>query len=139
MRSDPEAIIAGLYAAWSMQDVEATLAYCSDDIVYFVHQPDGANWIGGEISGKPAVRAYLQMLRDTWEFLLLTPGPFDIRGGEVREYLQFRSRHRATGQVMEGHKRHIWQIIDGRITRCEEFQDAAVVAAFLRMVSAPTH
>ncbi len=136
MRSDPEAVVSGLYAAWSLQDIEAVLAYCSNDIVYAVHQHSGVSGLGGDMTGKNAVRAYLKAVCEVWEFIDMMPGSFDVRGDEIHEYMRFHARHRPSGQELIGRKRHVWLVLDGRVARCDEYQDAASLDAFMRMVGA---
>ena len=130
MRADPEAVIEGLFAAWRLADIEATLSYCSDDIVYQLHVPDSVARFNGELVGKAAVRQYLSEVAAKWDFLILEPGPMQIDGGIVREVTEFKSRLRATGDIIESHKRHIWHVEHGLVTRCEEFQDSQLLRAF---------
>lgn len=131
VRSDPEAVIEGLYAALRLADVEATLAYCADHMVYVVHVPSGRSISGGEIAGKGAIRSYLNAVVAAWEFLLIEPGPMQVEGGVVREVTSFRARLRARGDVLDSQKRHVWLVENGHVTRCEEFQDAKLMEAFL--------
>lgn len=140
MRGDPEAVVAGLYAACQLEDIEAMLAYCHDDIHYSVYQPNGISGLGGEIVGKNVLRRYLRAVFETWEFVEVMHGSLRIEGGTagatVRETSRFHVLHRATGLPLEGRKRHVWHVDGGRIARCEEFQDASQIDAFLRMVGA---
>lgn len=133
MRSDPEAVVEGLYAALRLTDVEATLAYCADHMVYVLHGPSGRSRYGGEIVGKAAVRSYLNAVVKAWEFLLIEPGPFRVEGGVIREVTRFRSRFRVTGDILESQKRHVWMVEKGMVTRCDEYQDAKLMKAFLEM------
>jgi ketosteroid isomerase-like protein len=133
MGGDIASVVDGLYAAWSLQDIDATLAYCADDICYNVISANGISGLGAEIAGKSAVRSYLLAMAAVWEFIELIPGPYVIDGNEVREYGTYLCRHRATGEFLETRKRHVWQVENGRITRCTEYQDAFHLDAFLRM------
>ena len=135
MRSGPEATIEALFAAWRLADIETTLAYCSDAIVYELHLPDSKLRYAGEITGKEAVGRYLRDVVATWEFLQLEPGPMHVEGGLVREVTQFKSRVRTTGDILEGRKRHIWHVEFGLVTRCEEFQDTPMLRAFLGLTA----
>lgn len=130
MRSDPESVVEGLFFAWQLADVEATLSYCAESIVYVLHVPPEASRYHGPLIGKPAVRAYLQAVVAAWEFLSITPGPMQIENGVVREITCFRSRYRKTGAVIESCKRHVWHVEHGLVTRCEEFQDNPLMQAF---------
>lgn len=136
MRNDPASVVEGLYAAWALQDVETVLAYCSHDVCYDVIETEGISGLGGEIRGKDAVRSYLKAMVAAWEFLQIVPGSMLISGDEVREIGSFHCRHRATGDVIEIRKRHVWRVPRGRVVSCIEYQDAFKLSAFLRMARA---
>ena len=136
MRSDAEGVVEGLYAAWRLQDVDTTLAYCADEMRYTVHQPEGISGIGGVVSGKPALRSYLEAICATWEFAVLTPVILYVDSTVVREQTRFSSVHRRSGLPLAGTKRHIWHIENGRVVNCDEYQDAVRIRAFLRMAEA---
>lgn len=136
MRNDAEAVVEGLYAAWRLQDVEATLAYCADDFRYTVHQPEGITGLGGKMRGKDQVREYLHALCQRWQFEQLAPVALTVRGDVVRGLTRFRSVHRRTGLVYAGRKRHVWRVKAGRIVKIDEYQDAVELKAFLAMAEA---
>lgn len=136
MRSDAGSTIHGLYAAWRIADVEAVLAYCTDDIRYAVHSADGRYDFGVATIGKQDVRAYLSAICASWEFLRIEPGPLTIADGIVREYAYFRSRHRKSGLVLEGGRRHIWVLRDNKVASCSEYQDVGALMAFLQLAEA---
>ncbi len=133
MRSDPEAIIAGLLSAWRLQDIDATLAYCDPHIRYRVHQPVNVTGFGGETMGIDEVRDYMEAVCHRWTFLDLKPTACIVLGPVVRNQTYFRSIHRRSGQIVDGIKRHIWRVDNGRVAECDEYHDAAGLAAFVRM------
>jgi ketosteroid isomerase-like protein len=142
MRCDAEGIVVGLYAAWRIQDVAATLAFCHDDIRYTVHQPAGITGIGAKIVGKVALRSYLTAVCAAWEFQdfqskLSVIEHCPIRS-TIRELVKFRVCHRQSGLPLEGHKRHVWRVDSSRVMSCDEYQDAPQLDAFLRMAKATT-
>lgn len=136
MRNDAEAVIEGLFAAWRMQDIEATLAYCADDMVYEVHQPDGITGLGGVMIGRAQIRSYLEAVCARWEFLELAPVSLFVQDDCVRGQTQFRSLHRRTGLPLAGTKRHVWRVAGSRVARCDEYQDAVQLKAFLALADA---
>jgi ketosteroid isomerase-like protein len=138
MRCDPASVVEGFFAAWEQQDVETSLAYCVEDIVYSVKQPSGVYGLGREICGKPALRSYLNALVAVWEFLDLRGEIVGVEGDTVRVTTHFRCRHRPTGETIDGRKRHVWKIETGRVLSCTEYQDAFALAAFLRMAERKT-
>jgi ketosteroid isomerase-like protein len=138
MRVGPEAIVSGLYAAWRLQDVCATLAYCTDDIRYTVHQPLHITGVGANIIGKAAVTSYLNAVCAVWEFLEMTPELRTIEGNVLREQVRFRAGHRLSGMILEGRKRHVWVVDETRVVSCDEYQDAEKIDAFLRLAKTVT-
>lgn len=136
MRCDPESVVSGLYAAWRLQDLEATLAYFHDDLRFTSHEPDGIRGLGGNMLGKAAFRSYLIAVRNAWEFVIIRPSPFVIDGEILREHTRFSAIHRRTGLPLESSKRHVWRVRDGRVAECDEYQDAVKIDAFRRMAVA---
>ena len=138
MRSDPEAVIQGLYAAWTLQDVETTLAYCHDDVRYEVVTASTHSH-RADLAGKAQVRAHLEAMCAVWEWhpAWIQPGPFVVEGDVViREQFAFRARHRRSGLEMNGTRRHVWTVKKGRVSLCSEQLDTATLDAFLRMADA---
>lgn len=133
MRSDPESVIEGLYAAWRLQDVEAVLAYCTDDVCFRVLPTGSAQSRIFEMRGRDAFRIHLERLRASWEFLAIHPGPLIVNGDQFREVMRVRARHRATGRILESHKRHVWQFEGRHVKSCDEYEDTALLSAFLRL------
>ena len=136
MTQDPEAVVEGVYAAWRLKDVAATLAYCTDDIRYIVHQPKGTKGVGGTMRGKGAVRSYLTAVAARWDNERLEILTAVVDGDEVRCRMGFDALHRPTGLLLSGTKRQVFRTRDGRIAFCEEYQDACGIKAFLAMAEA---
>ena len=136
MRNDAEAVVEGLYAAWRLQDVAATLIYCAPRVRYTVHQPEGITGLGGQMIGHAAVRTYLEAVAARWELLDLTPVSLLVDDDVVRGQIRFSSLHRATGLPLSGTKRQVWQVRNGLVAACDEYQDAVQIKAFLTMAQA---
>lgn len=136
MRADAGSNIHGLYAAWRIGDIGAVLAYCTDDIRYAVHSADGRYDLSVAAIGKADVRAYLTAVCASWEFVQIEPGPLTIADGIVREYSRFRSRHRKSGLVLEGGRRHVWVMRDNLVASCSEYQDFGTLRAFMQLADA---
>lgn len=138
MRCDPEAVIQGLYSAWTLQDIDTTLAYCHDDVKYRVLTSDG-RWQRLELNGKAEVRAHMEAMCAVWGWRPadIQPGPFVVEGNLViREQFAFRCTHRRSGLEFTGTRRHVWKVEGGRISCCTEHIDAGALDAFLRMAEA---
>jgi ketosteroid isomerase-like protein len=132
MRCDQETIVEAAIRAWFLQDVDTTLAYCHDDVCYVIHGPPEAKF-ARQYCGKGEVRAYLNSVCDAWDFIFMEPTGVTNDGNMVREITRFRSRHKASGDILESVKRHVWIVEGGRIVRVDEFQDTPFMRAFLKL------
>jgi ketosteroid isomerase-like protein len=132
MRCDQETIVEAAMRAWFLQDVDTTLAYCRDDICYVIHGPPEESFARAHL-GKAEVRAYLDSVCAAWDFIVMQPTGIISSGNTVREVTRFRSRHKASGNILESIKRHVWTIETGRIVRVDEFQDTPFMQAFFKL------
>lgn len=138
MRRDPEGTVHGLYTAWSLRDIDATLAYCHDDVGYHIVASGGSGH-RAHLVGLAAVRAHLEAVCAVWQWepSSILPGPFVVEGNVViREQFSFRARHRRSGLELSGTRRHVWRVAEGRVTCCTEHLDGGALEAFLRMAEA---
>lgn len=128
-------MVRRLYNSWRNQDVTGVLACCTDDIVYTVNPSQPELRSLQVYRGRYEVSAYLHAVSWAWEFLELEPGSFRISAdGEcMRERIRFKARHRATGNILESTKRHVWHSRGGLIARCDEFEDTGLIRAFMQM------
>lgn len=131
MPADPTDVIIALFQRWQAGDVAGVLAWCDDSICYVLHQQPHRSRFSGELRGKMDVGEYLTDVCKEWQFLKIVPGQMTVRGDVVRNLASFQARHRSTGEKIEGVKRQEWLVIDGRVARCDEYQDANMIGSFL--------
>jgi uncharacterized protein len=136
VRSDPETTVEAAYAAWRVRDLEALVAYMSDDIILHIHVPDAAGPFAGEVSGKPAVTQRLSLILDDFEFLTFLPKAPIIDGEFVRALVEFHGRHKASGEEIQCTMRHVWRVQNGTVTRVDEYHDGEMVRAFMMLAQA---
>ena len=87
-----------------------------------------------ERRGKNEVRAMLYALLADFDYLHYDARMRDTLGGVVRVNARYTLRHRATGEVLTGTKRFVCHVEGELLARVDEFQDAALVAAFRRLM-----
>lgn len=121
------------HAAWSRGDIEGVLGCFSDDVTYCCNTgaPDGGPLI---IVGKSEYRAMLQPIIAVAESVSV-PEYFRFADGVGRAKVDCYIRHRTTHHTLVGSYRQIATFSGGRISRLEEFHDAAKMIAFWRMIS----
>ncbi len=121
-----------------MTDVDAAVDnFAAEDCVYTLHMAETDAPVGGRTEGREAIRAALLNYREIFEFIVFEGRTMSSAKGVVRQRLEFMLRHRASNERWSGVGRFVWTVRDGRIAACEEYQDAAKLAAFFRFFEKP--
>jgi ketosteroid isomerase-like protein len=119
--------------AWATGDTERSIPYIAEDAVYALHISNEVLPFGGETVGRPAIEAALRMMREQFDYLLFRPHNFVSDGDAVRVRVEHMYRHKASGEVLAGNFRAVFLVRDGRIGRCDEYHDRAMVESFMRL------
>jgi ketosteroid isomerase-like protein len=127
-------VVAAVIKAWSAQDVETTVSYCSDDVVYALHISEQAVPFAGASEGKDAVRGTLHMMLEMFDYLKFDQRIVGFSGEVVRVQTQFKLHHRRTGENLECSMRTLFTVRNGAVTRCDEYLDEGLVETFMRLV-----
>jgi ketosteroid isomerase-like protein len=136
MDQSPIGLVEGLYAARRNMDVPTMMAFCHDDIVFIFNADPDKIGSGDVLVGKAASLAHMGRFIATWEPISNEVGPLICDGNRVRARIEFKLRHRASGQVLSSTKRQEWTVRDGRIASLTEHLDDHGIAAFMRMAEA---
>jgi ketosteroid isomerase-like protein len=126
-------LIELLIAYWKVQDIEMTLRLCHDDVVYQLHVDPIAVPYAGETRGKDAFRETMHHMQKEWDYVRYESVLLGIEDSVARVQTQFSYRHRASGETLAGSKRWVIVIRDGLVARVDDYQDAALIAAFMRL------
>ena len=121
---------------WRVHDVEQTLVTIADDIVYQIYTAQSATPLSGQTSGKEAFGDFLYELLAHFDYLSYEPTILEVHDGVARIQTQYVLRHRASGETLEGSKRSVCTITNDLIARIDEYHDAALVEAFMRLTKA---
>lgn len=132
---DNRSLVAAFLAHWRVQDVEMTLAHTSEDIVYALYISEHALPYGGETSGKASIRNVLYAILAEFDYLKYDPTIVAVDDDVVRAQVQFTYHHRLTGENLAGSKRLVFTVRDGLVVRIEEYHDAGMVEAFMRLTA----
>ena len=112
-----------------------TMEYTNENIVYALYISETALPYGGETRGKANIRNVLYAILAEFDYLMYEPTIVAVDGDVVRAQVQFIYHHRLTGENLSGSKRLVFTVRDGLIVRIEEFHDAGMVEAFMRLTA----
>jgi len=118
---------------WSAQDVPMSMTTTAEDVVYTLHVNDTSVPFAGSQRGHEAVSAALYQILADWDLVDYDPEILGIEGDTARVRCDFRYRHRRSGNELKGSFRLVMKVRDGLIVAADEYQDAALLEAFIRM------
>jgi ketosteroid isomerase-like protein len=126
-------ILNAAHAAWSNGDIEGVLNQYTDDLTYWSNTgaPDGGPLV---IEGKDGLREMLNSIVAVAESVSVAEY-FRFIDGTGRANIECYIRHKTTGHTMVGSYRQVVTYRGDRISRTDEFHDAARMAAFWRMIT----
>jgi len=130
---DRRAVVAAFFEYWKAQDVDMALSLTAEDVVYNLYLSSSAVPHGGETRGRERCREVLYGVLAEFDYLLYAPTIVGDEGDLVRAQVEFRYHHRRTGGLLAGTKRMVFAVEDGLITRVDEYHDAGMVEAFMRL------
>ncbi len=130
---DNKSVVASFFACWSVQDLEMAVAHGHPDLVYTIHNGQDASPLAGIYRGAEACRDLGYAMLAVFDYLTYEPTIVGVEGDIVRAQVNFRYRHRATGNIIEGTRRLVFEIKDGLIYRLDSFEDTLRLEAFMRM------
>ena len=128
-------VVAASLEAWARRDLEQSLSYMDDDVVFTFNAGEGQLLLAGASRGKDEVRRRLQEILDLFDFQALVLESLRDDGETVRTSMLFYYRHKASGLNVEGRYRQVVRVESGLIVRVDEYHDAAAVDAFLRLAA----
>ncbi len=131
MLSEPHGILEAVITAFSLEDIESTVAYFASDADFVVVTTPEIT-----LAGRADIRRRLQTIVADFHVDTFTARTILPADDGLRTQIMYAFRHRATGQVIDGIMRVTATVRDGRIVRWREYQDADRVEAFMRLVRA---
>jgi ketosteroid isomerase-like protein len=130
---DNRSVVASFFACWRVQDLEMAVAHGHPDIVYQIHNGIDARPFAGTYRGPEACRELGYAVLAEFDYLAYEPTILGVEDNIVRAHVFFRYRHRASGSVIDGSRRLVFEIRDGLIVRIDSYEDAAKFEVFMRM------
>lgn len=126
-------VVGLFFEYWKVQDVELALSLASEDVVYNLYLSDAAVPHGGATRGREKCRDVLYMVLADFDYLEYQPTVVGQEAEAVRAHVRFRYHHRRTGGELSGTKRMVFTVRDGVIMQVDEYHDAGMVEAFMRL------
>ena len=132
MKPDPVLIIEASYVARRDKDDAALRRLHHDDMVFTFNADPDCIGSGQRLEGMDAIFAHFARVAQHWDLLEHVPGPILGSGFSYNRIIRSKLRHRATGQILEGTKRHVITVLDGKIAAIEEYLDRNLIQAIQR-------
>lgn len=126
-------MVSACHDAWSTRDLDRLLTYYSPNMVYICNaEPSGAHPV--RYVGLEAFRGFLAPVLELIESVSVVEG-FQFSGNTARATIACYMKHFATGIVLSGQYRQVFQFTGDRISQLEEYHDAARIATFWELVT----
>jgi ketosteroid isomerase-like protein len=135
VKPDPILIIEASYTARREKDDAALRRLHRPDTVFTFNADPHRQGSGQRLEGMDAIFAHLARVAEHWELLEHVPGPILGSGLSYNRIIRFKMRHRASGLILEGTKRHVITILDDKIAAVEEYLDRDLIQAIQRFGS----
>lgn len=135
--NNPTTVVAEFFDAWIAGDVDAAVGLLAPDAIYALYIAEDLLPFAGVTRGRGQIASRLHEMRQSWDYERFRPGPLrqDADDEEIVYCsVEFRYRHRPSGEQLSGSFRMVWCVRDGFVRSCEEYHDRARVETFLRLV-----
>lgn len=129
------AVVEAFNRAWAGGDLYGALQQCTLDMVYMLHLDVDVVEHAGCWVGRDEVRTALSLLRTNFEFERYAATILGAQGEFVRQHIDWIGIHKASGERMTLHFRHVIVVRDSLIFQIEEFHDAAKLRALMSLIS----
>jgi uncharacterized protein len=119
-------IVQDIYAAFARGDLQAVLAYVSDDCAEFSVMSAGETRVPWHLDerGKKGAARFFDALLGAVEFRAFEPRDYAAAGDHVYATLSMRMRIRATGELLElAEVVHRFTLRDGMVVRWRASED----------------
>jgi ketosteroid isomerase-like protein len=116
-------------------DPAGAMRMVAPDIIYTLNVSADAHPLGGKTVGWDAVNAMMLGIRNDFDYLVYKPRILSVEGDTVRARIELLFCHKASGELLPSQMRTVLTVRDGLIARVDEYVDAPMLEAFMRLFS----
>lgn len=131
----PRDVVQAMFERWEADPVSA-MRMVAPDVVYSLNVSPEVLLLGGETVGWHAVNKLMLDIREVFDYLVFRPRILTVEGNTVRSRIELLLRHKASGELLSGQMRSVIVVRDGYIARVDEYVDAPMIEAFMRLFAA---
>ena len=122
-------IVNDAYSAFGRGDLEGILALLDPAVVWRYNADPAAVPYAGEYRGREGVADFFGKLMSAVAFTDFMPEEFHEAGQTIAVIGRETATVSATGKTFSGRWVHLFTVVDGLVTRWEEFNDSGSIAA----------
>jgi ketosteroid isomerase-like protein len=130
-------VFQGAVSAWAGRDLDGLMHYIGDEIANVINVDPSVVPFAPSVVGKAAYRDKLQHILNSFEFASYVTNHLAVDGDTARANMKIIWYHIATGERLQTSFRFLVEQRGGRITRINQFYDAAYLETFARLISTP--
>lgn len=126
-------VVRDAYAAFQRGDIQNVLDSLADDVEW-VSVP--VEPLAGTYRGPGEVASFFQKVGENFEFSRFEPQEFVAQGDRVVVLGHYTATVRSTGRELDSDWAMAFTLSDGKVSRFQEYNDTAAVAAAFQTTSA---
>jgi len=121
--------VKAIYASYSVGNIEAALAHCTDNICFKWNADPNLVRFGGACMGKAEFLGRLMDLHDLYHYRSYRATALVASEDRVAAQVDIELTHRQSGREITMHVANFWTIRDGKAVELVEYYDTAMIAA----------
>ena len=129
------AIAEDFCSAYSRRDLELAGTFLADDVIFAMHVDRTLMPFAGVTIGKAIMQRRWNAIVEQFDMPFYQLQHVVAKGNVVRSTVAYIFRHKATGEDLEGHMRHVIELRRGLIARVNEYHDRSRVEAYFRLLA----
>lgn len=122
--------------AWANHDLEGTLALMSEKVVHTINVARDVMPFAASVNCKADMRRKLEQMLMAFEVGAYVTDHLSVEGHVARAYVKIIYVHIDSGERLITRVRYVVEQRDGQVVRIDQYQDAAYVEAFMRLIAA---
>lgn len=128
-------VIQDAYAAFQRGDIQGVLSRLTDNVEWTAPPNEP---IAGTYHGRDGVAEFFRKVAEAFEFTRFEPQEFVAQEDRVVALGHYTATARSTGRTIDADWAMAFTVINGQISRFQEYTDTAAAVAALASVAAAT-